>query len=250
MIITCQVHGPFAGSPTPADSDLGLRQLNPAVPIARGTGGGTTAMPALKNTHARALICCTSDVVHTCGTPTPIAVCRYHDFYEVTRRHIAMLPLFANSNYVRHKISSSVMVSMSTHVPMVFTEEELAAYSFLDESCVYLRVRRSRAHGRCTHTCAAGLQERRQGRQDASCQPCIMPAMHYANHASCQPCIMPTMPCFCASTSKGSSGTRASVCTPAARQRHSSHPAPAVCCIWLLGASIDHRWHGPLQQRC
>lgn len=57
-----------------------------------------------------------------------------------------MLPMFSNLDYTTRKLSSSVIVSMSTYVPLVFTKQELAAYDFLDESCVYLRVRRGRVH--------------------------------------------------------------------------------------------------------
>lgn len=70
--------------------------------------------------------------------------CRHHDLYELTRRHVAMLPMFGaskDSPYLKWKFTSSVIVSLSTHVPLVFAKHELDAYSFFDDSCVFLRVR-------------------------------------------------------------------------------------------------------------
>lgn len=57
---------------------------------------------------------------------------------------MGMLPMFGapkDSPYLKYKFTSSAMVSLSTHVPLVFSKDELEAYSFFDESCVFLRVR-------------------------------------------------------------------------------------------------------------
>lgn len=66
--------------------------------------------------------------------------CRHEQFNARIRGKLAILPLFANRDYITEKASSSILMSLMTGTPLLFTREEVRAYSFLDASCAYVRV--------------------------------------------------------------------------------------------------------------
>lgn len=63
----------------------------------------------------------------------------YGDFYSILSQTFALLPAFANGEYLDRKASSSVPASLLGATPLVATKEILAAYTYLPEEAVYLR---------------------------------------------------------------------------------------------------------------
>ena len=63
----------------------------------------------------------------------------YADFYSILSQNFALLPAFANDEYLDRKASSSVPASLLGGTPLVATKEILAAYTYLPSDTVYLR---------------------------------------------------------------------------------------------------------------
>ena len=63
----------------------------------------------------------------------------YKEFYAVLSHTFALLPAFANDEYLSIKASSSVPASLLAGAPLVATKEILAAYSYLPDDAVYLQ---------------------------------------------------------------------------------------------------------------
>lgn len=63
----------------------------------------------------------------------------YTDFYTTLGGMTAILPAFADEGYFTHKASSSVPASLIAGSPLVATRKLLDAYSYLDESTVWLQ---------------------------------------------------------------------------------------------------------------
>ena len=63
----------------------------------------------------------------------------YKEFYAVLSRTFALLPAFANDEYLSNKASSTVPASLLAGAPLVATKGILAAYSYLPEDAVYLQ---------------------------------------------------------------------------------------------------------------
>lgn len=63
----------------------------------------------------------------------------YHDYYSILSRTFALLPAFANDQYLDRKASSTVPAGLIGGTPLVATKEILAAYSYLPEDAVYLQ---------------------------------------------------------------------------------------------------------------
>ncbi|KAG2482306.1 hypothetical protein HYH03_018748 [Edaphochlamys debaryana] len=58
----------------------------------------------------------------------------YRDFFQTIYSSWALLPRLATSKYLKQIITSSLLSSLSTHVPLVVTDEFLAAYTMLNAS--------------------------------------------------------------------------------------------------------------------
>ena len=63
----------------------------------------------------------------------------YKEFYAVLSHTFALLPAFANDEYLSIKASSTVPASLLAGAPLVATKEILAAYSYLPDNAVYLQ---------------------------------------------------------------------------------------------------------------
>lgn len=63
----------------------------------------------------------------------------YVDYYSILSRTFALLPAFANDQYLDRKASSTVPAGLIGGTPLVATKEILAAYSYLPEDAVYLQ---------------------------------------------------------------------------------------------------------------
>lgn len=63
----------------------------------------------------------------------------YNDYYSILSRTFALLPAFANDEYLDRKASSTVPAGLIGGTPLVATQEILAAYSYLPEDAVYLQ---------------------------------------------------------------------------------------------------------------
>ncbi|KAG2482314.1 hypothetical protein HYH03_018756 [Edaphochlamys debaryana] len=60
----------------------------------------------------------------------------YRDFFHAIYSSWALLPRLGSKLYLRSKITSTLLSSLSTHVPLVVNEEFLAAYTMLNASTV------------------------------------------------------------------------------------------------------------------
>ena len=63
----------------------------------------------------------------------------YDEYYSILSRTFALLPAFANDQYLDRKASSTVPAGLIGGTPLVATKEILAAYSYLPEDAVYLQ---------------------------------------------------------------------------------------------------------------
>ena len=63
----------------------------------------------------------------------------YEDYYSILSRTFALLPAFANNEYLDRKASSTVPAGLIGGTPLVATKEILAAYSYLPDDAVYLQ---------------------------------------------------------------------------------------------------------------
>lgn len=63
----------------------------------------------------------------------------YDEYYSILSRAFALLPAFANDQYLDRKASSTVPAGLIGGTPLVATQEILAAYSYLPEDVVYLQ---------------------------------------------------------------------------------------------------------------
>lgn len=63
----------------------------------------------------------------------------YDDYYSILSRTFALLPAFANNEYLNRKASSTVPAGLIGGTPLVATKEILAAYSYLPDDAVYLQ---------------------------------------------------------------------------------------------------------------
>ena len=63
----------------------------------------------------------------------------YDEYYSILSRTFALLPAFANDEYLDRKASSTVPAGLIGGTPLVATKEILAAYSYLSEDAVYLQ---------------------------------------------------------------------------------------------------------------
>ena len=63
----------------------------------------------------------------------------YDEYYSILSRTFALLPAFANDEYLDRKASSTVPAGLIGGTPLVATKEILAAYSYLPEDAVYLQ---------------------------------------------------------------------------------------------------------------
>lgn len=63
----------------------------------------------------------------------------YDEYYSVLSRTFALLPAFANNEYLDRKASSTVPAGLIGGTPLVATKEILAAYSYLSEDALYLQ---------------------------------------------------------------------------------------------------------------
>lgn len=63
----------------------------------------------------------------------------YDEYYAILSRTFALLPAFANDQYLDRKASSTVPAGLIGGTPLVATKEILAAYSYLPEDAVYLQ---------------------------------------------------------------------------------------------------------------
>ena len=63
----------------------------------------------------------------------------YDEYYSILSRTFALLPAFANDEYLDRKASSTVPAGLIGGTPLVATKEILAAYSYLPEEAVYLQ---------------------------------------------------------------------------------------------------------------
>ena len=61
----------------------------------------------------------------------------YEEYYTVLSNTFAILPAFADNEYLDRKASSTVPASLLGGTPLVATEEILAAYSYLPKEAVY-----------------------------------------------------------------------------------------------------------------
>ena len=63
----------------------------------------------------------------------------YKDYYSVLSHTFALLPAFANDEYLQFKASSTIPASLLSGTPLVATKEILEAYSYLPEDAVYFQ---------------------------------------------------------------------------------------------------------------
>lgn len=63
----------------------------------------------------------------------------YDEYYSILSRTFALLPAFANDEYLDRKASSTVPAGLIGGTPLVATKEIMAAYSYLPEDAVYLQ---------------------------------------------------------------------------------------------------------------
>lgn len=63
----------------------------------------------------------------------------YDEYYSILSRGFALLPAFANDQYLDRKASSTVPAGLIGGTPLVATKEILAAYTYLPEDAVYLQ---------------------------------------------------------------------------------------------------------------
>lgn len=63
----------------------------------------------------------------------------YDEYYAILSRTFALLPAFANDEYLDRKASSTVPAGLIGGTPLVATQEILTAYSYLPEDAVYLQ---------------------------------------------------------------------------------------------------------------
>ena len=63
----------------------------------------------------------------------------YDEYYSILSRTFALLPAFANDQYLDRKASSTVPAGLIGGTPLVATKEILAAYTYLPEDAVYLQ---------------------------------------------------------------------------------------------------------------
>ena len=63
----------------------------------------------------------------------------YDEYYSILSRTFALLPAFANDEYLDRKASSTVPAGLIGGTPLVATKEILAAYSYLPKEAVYLQ---------------------------------------------------------------------------------------------------------------
>ena len=63
----------------------------------------------------------------------------YADFYSILSKKFALIPAFANDEYLDRKASSSVPASLIGGTPLVASADILHAYSYLPEEAVWLR---------------------------------------------------------------------------------------------------------------
>ncbi|KAI5802004.1 hypothetical protein FPQ18DRAFT_312154 [Pyronema domesticum] len=63
----------------------------------------------------------------------------YGEFYGIISKGFALLPAFASKEYLDRKASSSVPAALIGGVPLVATKEIVKAYSYIDESVVWMQ---------------------------------------------------------------------------------------------------------------
>lgn len=63
----------------------------------------------------------------------------YDEYYSILSRTFALLPAFANDEYLDRKASSTVPAGLIGGTPLVATKEILAAYTYLPKEAVYLQ---------------------------------------------------------------------------------------------------------------
>ena len=63
----------------------------------------------------------------------------YDKYYSILSRTFALLPAFANDEYLDRKASSTVPAGLIGGTPLVATKEIMKAYSYLPEDAVYLQ---------------------------------------------------------------------------------------------------------------
>ena len=63
----------------------------------------------------------------------------YDEYYSILSRTFALLPAFANDQYLDRKASSTVPAGLIGGTPLVATKEIMAAYTYLPEDAVYLQ---------------------------------------------------------------------------------------------------------------
>ncbi|UZJ55698.1 hypothetical protein CBS101457_005018 [Exobasidium rhododendri] len=61
---------------------------------------------------------------------------QYPDYYSTLRGATALLPSFANDDYLRNKASSSIPAALIAGTPPVVTQKLLDCYTYLDEGSV------------------------------------------------------------------------------------------------------------------
>jgi len=64
---------------------------------------------------------------------------KYIEFYSIISRTFALLPAFANNEYLDRKASSSVPAALIGGTPLVATQAIVDAYSYLDHDVVWLQ---------------------------------------------------------------------------------------------------------------
>ena len=62
----------------------------------------------------------------------------YPDFYSLLSSSMAIIPAFANNQYLDRKASSSVPAALIAGTPLIASRELLDAYSYLDEDSVFM----------------------------------------------------------------------------------------------------------------
>ena len=65
----------------------------------------------------------------------------YDEYYSILSRTFALLPAFANDQYLDRKASSTVPAGLIGGTPLVATKEILAAYTYLPEDAAYLQMK-------------------------------------------------------------------------------------------------------------
>ncbi|GIL64583.1 hypothetical protein Vafri_18474 [Volvox africanus] len=63
----------------------------------------------------------------------------YPDFWQTIYNSYALVPAFGNNQYLKTRISSTVLASLTTCVPMIATREILDVYTFFKEDHVFVQ---------------------------------------------------------------------------------------------------------------